>query len=120
MPTAAVAGPLYARFIVGRVMAEAPPAPDRTRSLEPGRSLPGFGVTVFTLMLPVLLMLVATAGELLYPPGNHVRETLSFVGNPTIALVAAVLLGDGRWDCGAGIRRRRCCASRRGRWRPLA
>ncbi len=98
LPTAAVAGPLYARFIVGRVMAEAPPAPDRTRSLEPGRSLPGFGVTVFTLLLPVLLMLVATAGELLYPPGNHVRETLSFVGNPTIALVAAVLLGG--WTLG--------------------
>jgi GntP family gluconate:H+ symporter len=80
------------------VHAVAPPAPDRAKALEAGRSLPGFGVTLFTLILPVLLMLVATAGELIYPPGHHLRETLSVVGNPTIALVAAVLLGG--WTLG--------------------
>jgi hypothetical protein len=35
IPTAAVAGPIYARFIVKRVHTEAPAVPDKSRSLEP-------------------------------------------------------------------------------------
>ncbi len=98
IPTAAVAGPLYARFIVGRVHAEPPPAPDRRTSLAPGQSLPGFGITLFSILLPVLLMLAATAGELALPPGDPVRQFLSFIGNPTIALLFAVVFGS--WTLG--------------------
>jgi gluconate:H+ symporter, GntP family len=99
IPTAAVAGPLYARFIVDRVEAKPPPAPDKTTAALPaGLRLPGFGVTLFSILLPVVLMLVATVGELTLPKGDHLRETLSFVGNPTIALLAAVVFGG--WTLG--------------------
>lgn len=91
IPTAAVAGPIYARFIVRRVPTEAPPAPEKSKSLEAGRTLPGFGITLVAILLPVLLMLVATAGELTLPKGDHLRETLSFIGDPTMALLLAVV-----------------------------
>ncbi len=98
IPTAAVAGPLYARFIVGRVQADPPPAPDKRTSLGAGHTLPGFGITLFSILLPVLLMLFATAGELLLPANDRLRVFLSFVGNPTVALLLAVLLGG--WTLG--------------------
>jgi GntP family gluconate:H+ symporter len=98
IPTAAVAGPIYARFIVQRVHTEAPAVPDRSRSLEPGRSLPGFGITMFTIILPVGLMLISTAAELLLPKGDHLRESLSFIGGPFMALLIAVVFAS--WSLG--------------------
>jgi len=43
-------------------------------------------------------MLLATVGELFWPKGHHIRETLSFVGNPTLALLLAVLFAS--WSLG--------------------
>jgi GntP family gluconate:H+ symporter len=91
LPTAAVAGPLYARFIVARVKTEAPPAPDKSLTLEPGRRLPSFGITLFSILMPVVLMLIATAAELVLEKGHPLRETLTVIGNPTLALIAAVV-----------------------------
>ena len=98
IPTAAVAGPIYARFIVKRVHTEAPAVPDKSRSLEPGRSLPGFGITMFTIILPVGLMLISTAAELILPKGDHLRESLSFIGGPFMALLIAVVFAS--WSLG--------------------
>jgi len=98
LPTAAVAGPLYARFIVNRVHTQAPAAPERSKTLEAGKTLPSFGITLLSVMLPVVLMLIATAAELTLPTGSHLRETLSFIGNPTIALLTAVVFAG--WSLG--------------------
>ena len=98
IPTAAVAGPIYARFIVKHVPTEAPAAPDRSGNLAPGLRLPGFGLTLFSILLPVVLMLIATVGELALPKGDHLRETLSFVGSPFMALLVAVVFAG--WSLG--------------------
>jgi gluconate:H+ symporter, GntP family len=92
IPTAAVAGPVYARFIVNRVTASPPPIPSKAQSSDPGFRLPGFWLTLVTILSPVLLMLVATLAELTLPKGNHVREMAGFIGHPTLALLLAVLL----------------------------
>ena len=64
IPTAAVAGPLFARFAVKRVQATPPPLVQKTRQLPPGFVVPGFGLTLFSTLLPVGLMLLATVAEL--------------------------------------------------------
>lgn len=92
IPTAAVAGPLFAKYAVGKVQVELPPIPRKSDSLLPGFRLPGFGVTLLTILLPVLLMLVTTVTELVLPKGNPIREAWGFIGNPTIALTLAVLI----------------------------
>jgi GntP family gluconate:H+ symporter len=70
-PTAIVAGPLLAPLIARRVPFEPTGAlaAQFTEKPEPAL-LPGFAITVFTVLFPVLLMLLATAVDLLVP-----RET---------------------------------------------
>lgn len=90
VPTAAVAGPLFAKFICRRVEVELPvsvvaPAPERKR-------LPGFPVTLITILLPVFLMLLASLADVLYVPRHPFRVWADFLGHPAVALLAGVLL----------------------------
>lgn len=89
VPTAAIAGPLYARFIVPR-LAPAAPAPTAIEG-RPDRALPGFGITVATLLLPVALMLLGSVGATIAVAGSPADQIVRFVGTPVIALLSAVL-----------------------------
>ncbi len=97
IPTAAVAGPLFARFAVRRVQASPPPMPPRV-AMPRGFRTPTFGLTLLSILLPVALMLLATLAELTLPAGNRLRAVAAFIGNPTIALLVAVLFG--AWSLG--------------------
>jgi gluconate:H+ symporter, GntP family len=98
IPTAAVAGPLFARFAVRHVAASPPPIPHKTGELAPGIRAPGFSLTLFAVLLPVALMLLATLAELTLPPAHKLRTAAAFIGNPTIALLVAVLFAS--WGFG--------------------
>ena len=98
LPTAGVAGPILARFVIGRVAAEAPPVPRVAERSAGGSTPPGFGLTLFSILLPVVLMLITTVTELLLPKGNPARELWAFLGNPTMALTVAVLFAS--WSLG--------------------
>ena len=98
IPTAGLAGPVFARLAVKRVKAEAPPFPEKTGTLRAGLRLPGFGITLFSIVLPVLLMLVSTIAELFLGKGTPLREACTFIGNPTIALLISVLFAS--WSLG--------------------
>ncbi len=101
VPLALLAGPVLARWVVPRVPAEAPAEPSETRgtrSGDPGAQAPGFLLTLFTILLPIVLMLVATAAELGLPAGNRARVAASFVGHPVSALLVSVLLAS--WSLG--------------------
>ena len=63
---------------------------------------PGFGLTLLSILLPVVLMLLATLTELTLPPGNRLRAATTFVGNPTMALLIAVLFAS--WGLGTRCR----------------
>ncbi len=90
IPTAMVAGPMYAKWAVKRVEAQPPAvaAPDTT---DATLRRPGFGLTLFSILLPVLLMLLATVAELTLPKGHTLRDVASFIGNPTMALMTSVI-----------------------------
>lgn len=98
IPTAAVAGPLFARWAVKRVEAHPPEVSRKVGALPEGFRLPGFALTLFSILLPVVLMLVATVAELCLPKGHDLREIATFIGNPTIALTVAVLFAS--WSLG--------------------
>ena len=88
IPVAAIAGPFFAKIAVKRVEVA---TPDFTPSVSAQQVLPTFGLTLFTVLLPVLLLLAGTVVELL-----HAKETLwgkvgLFVGHPVIALLSSVL-----------------------------
>lgn len=97
LPTAALAGPVFAKFVAPRV-ALPPHNPmqrallDEGRGEAPDEALPGFGITVATLLLPVGLMLLGGWADALAAPGGALNGFLHFVGNSVVALLLATLL----------------------------
>jgi len=93
LPTTAIAGPLFAR-LMDRHVPRTEPSPLMKQMLEQEapRDLPGFGITLFTILLPVFLMLLGNASGLVAAPGTRLAGALVFLGNPVVALLAATLV----------------------------
>jgi len=70
VPTAIIAGPLFAKFIAPRIQLPEhnPMAAQFTDRDTRTRSLPGFGITMFTVLLPVGLMLLGGGRRCWRPP----------------------------------------------------
>ena len=90
LPVAVIAGPVFGRFIAKRVPVAAGGLAERVAS-GPRREPPGFGLTLFTILLPVLLMLLATLAEIGLSKSNPLRPYATFAGSPLVALLVAVL-----------------------------
>ena len=106
VPTAIVAGPLFALLIHRYVkLPEHNPLAaqfvegDDARRAGARRALPGFGITLVTILLPVFLMLIGSWADLVFPPKTTANNLLRFVGNSDVALLIAVLVSF--WTFGA-------------------
>jgi Gnt-I system high-affinity gluconate transporter len=53
--------------------------------------MPGFWVSFFSSLLPVILITISTIAGFLLPATNNVRIILGYIGNPVIAMLLAVL-----------------------------
>ena len=93
VPTAIVAGPLYAKLIAPRV-ALAADSGMGADFVDHGaeRSLPGFGLTILTILLPVFLMVVGSWADTFAPSGSALNSALHLVGNDDLALFIGVLV----------------------------
>jgi GntP family gluconate:H+ symporter len=91
LPTASLAGPIFASWIAPRIRL----GPENPLALQlEGASVdnaPSFGVSVFTVMIPVILMLLASAADVTLAVPNVLRTALDFIGNPIVALLLALL-----------------------------
>ncbi|MFD5101250.1 GntT/GntP/DsdX family permease [Streptomyces albidochromogenes] len=94
IPTVIIAGPVFSKYAARWVDI---PAPERMIPQRPSEDLerrPGFGATVATVMLPVVLMLAKALVDLVVDdPENAVQRVTDVIGSPLIALLAAVLVG---------------------------
>jgi gluconate:H+ symporter, GntP family len=92
LPTAVLAGPIYAKLIAPHVDLPAENAM-AAEFVDHGseRSLPGFGITLLTILLPVLLMLVGSWADVFSRAGSGVNQALRFIGNDDMALLIGVL-----------------------------
>jgi GntP family gluconate:H+ symporter len=91
LPTAALAGPVFAAWVAPRI---ALPAENPIAAQLEGRATaasPGFAITVFTVMIPVILMLLASAADVSMDASSRVRLALDFIGHPVVALLLALL-----------------------------
>jgi len=82
LPTAALAGPIFGSWIARRVAL--PPDNPMAAQLEGSveTKMPGFGISLVTVLLPVILMLLASATD---------SPVLDFVGQPVVSLLIALL-----------------------------
>src|SRR2546428_1581259 len=103
LPTAALAGPIFASWIAPRIQlpAENPVAAQFTGGMYDmggkggmggiAREMPSFGISLFTVLLPVILMLCASAADVALDSANALRAGLDVVGGPIVALLLALL-----------------------------
>ncbi|MFD1888101.1 GntP family permease [Paenibacillus wenxiniae] len=91
VPAAAIAGPLYGSWISKKVMIQGSSELMEQFTETKQKELPGFGITLFTILLPVILMLISTIVSLLLPETNMFRQVVDFIGSPVIALLIALL-----------------------------
>lgn len=91
-PTAIIAGPLYAKLIAPHVQLSMD-NPMAAQFVDHGteRSLPGFGLTLTTILLPVFLMLLGSSADAISPAKSALNEGLRLIGNDDIALLIGVL-----------------------------
>jgi GntP family gluconate:H+ symporter len=114
VPTAIVAGPLFALLISRYIKlpkenalaaqflgsaADNGDVKDGAASKAPKRELPSFGITLFTILLPVILMLIGSWADLISTPKTLPNDLLRFFGNSDVALLTAVLVSF--WTFGA-------------------
>ncbi|MGW1054014.1 GntT/GntP/DsdX family permease [Streptomyces sp. NPDC002521] len=94
IPTVIVAGPLFSKVAARWVDV---PAPDRMlpqRTSEELRHRPGFGATLATVLLPVVLMLAKALVDIVVDdPADRTQRAFDVIGSPLIALLAAVITG---------------------------
>ena len=93
IPAAAIAGPIYARVIAPRIVLDAHnPMAEEFGEHDLNRDLPGFGLSLTTILLPVVLMLVGSWAGVLAAPNSAANRALHLLGSADIALLVAVLV----------------------------
>ena len=128
VPTAVIAGPVFGAVISRSVVRRAPvvvvpvvsAAVRSDADAGPRRRAPGFGVTVATMLLPVLLMLLRAVGELWLPDGSTVRAAFDVAGTPLVAMLAGVLVAMVTLGTAAGLTRRQVSDAVGGALPPVA
>ncbi|MCZ8513994.1 GntP family permease [Paenibacillus filicis] len=92
LPTAIIAGPIYGKWIGKRIFKEIPKEiGEQLAESKEGKELPGFGNTVFTVLVPVILMLTATIADLFLVKNSPLFNFFKFLGDPVVALLVATV-----------------------------
>ena len=99
-PVAIVTGPLLARWVTPRVPLGLAGLGESSNAKPSAPRAPGFAISLFTILLPVLLMLVGTVADLAWPDKQFAASTwqgglrtwANFIGTPTVAMLIAVLV----------------------------
>ncbi|QIB68963.1 TRAP transporter large permease subunit [Aminipila butyrica] len=90
IPATIIFGPFFARFYRNWDPEIPHQLVSKTEFEE--KDLPGFGISVFTALSPVILILCGVIGSFLLPEGSLLRTALNFIGNGDIALLIALFL----------------------------
>ena len=93
IPTAIIAGPLYAKVIAPRIhLDEYNPIAEQFLEENPRTDLPSFGITVSTILLPIVLMLIGSWADILSTPHTKLNEVLHMLGGADMALLIATIV----------------------------
>ncbi|MFZ3514241.1 D-serine transporter DsdX [Vibrio harveyi] len=87
-----VGGPLFLKMMGARLPFKTVPEEFTSLEVKDESQLPSLGATLFTVMLPIALMLLKTAAELNMEHGSALYTTLEFIGNPITAMFIAAFV----------------------------
>ena len=90
-PAAAIGGPIFINLLKYKADFK-PPAHLVKSERTPNEKLPPFGITLFTIILPLLIMVSKTIIELSVPKDAAFMPIVNFIGNPITALLISVFV----------------------------
>ena len=90
IPTVILAGPIYARLLKG-IDKPIPEGLFNPRTFTE-KEMPSFAVSVWTALVPVILMAVRALAEMLLPRSHALLVYAEFIGDPVMATLIAVLI----------------------------
>lgn len=112
IPTAIIAGPLFSRYAARWVDIHPPQDLIPQRASQELDRRPGFGVTVATVLLPVVMMLSKALVDIVVDDPEHtVQRVFDVVGSPLIALLTAVVVAMFTLGRAAGFTRGRIAST---------
>ncbi|MCE4050524.1 MULTISPECIES: gluconate:H+ symporter [Bacillaceae] len=89
LPAGIVGGPLFAKYIYKRVVPQGEPELVRVEEKDE-KALPSVGISFFSILLPVILMIIGTAAPYMKFLPGEVQKALAFIGSPLVSLLLAV------------------------------
>jgi gluconate transporter len=90
-PAAVIAGPIFGKLI-GNKFKLSPPAHLCNAEPTPEDKLPPFGITLFTVLFPLMIMISKTIAEFILGKAHPAMPYINFIGDPVTALFLAVFL----------------------------
>ncbi|WP_411137433.1 gluconate:H+ symporter [Streptomyces sp. C10] len=112
IPTMIIAGPVFSRYAARWVDIQPPENLVPERTSDDLEKRPGFGITVATVLLPVVMMLAKALVDIVVDNPEHpVQRVFDVVGSPLIALLTAVLVAMFTLGRAAGFTRGRIAAT---------
>ncbi|GGA47371.1 GntP family permease [Paenibacillus physcomitrellae] len=92
LPTAIIAGPLFGKYIGKRIVATPPANLAEQLSEKKTGNLPSFGITLLTILMPVILMLIGSIADIVDPDATSGFTVFcEFIGHEVIALLISVV-----------------------------
>lgn len=91
IPSMILAGPVFGRYIGKRIYLTIPDYMD-IKEQEYDKELPSFGMIISLILIPLVLILFNTLSAVVLDEGNQIREILTFLGHPFVALTIATIL----------------------------
>jgi gluconate:H+ symporter, GntP family len=90
LPCCVLAMPMC-KFASDRLFAELGGIGAQLTAKSEAKTPPGLGLTLFTILLPVLLMLVSSGADVALAKEDPVRSWAGFIGHPAVAMLVATL-----------------------------
>lgn len=91
IPMAIIGGMVYGLWIANRVFVPVPEMASRQEAVHDGAPPPGVGLVLVILLLPVMLIFIATIAAMLSKPGAP-AGIFTFIGHPFSALLITTLV----------------------------
>lgn len=89
VPAIVIGGPIFAKTL--KHIEAKPLESFRTKEM-PSEELPGRWVSLFTALLPVILLALASFLPFLLPPGSAIAPVIGFIGNPSVVMMIVLLI----------------------------
>lgn len=84
--------PLSIEVLEQLQLAAPEPAPEGKAPLSDRINPPGAGLVAALIVIPIAIIMLGTVSATLLEPGSALRDTLSLIGSPAVALMIALLL----------------------------